>query len=113
MEEAIIARTNLIISIIKLRPSSANVSISYSKIWSHTVVLLQQLGPLLIFLSLNNIQLHDIIRVVWLGKWPPNNNDLQYFGYIRKAKIFEVLLWLKDNNALYRDIVINFDLTDT
>ncbi len=76
------------------------------------MVLPQQLGPLFNLLPLNNIQLHDIIRVVWLGKRPLNDNDLRYFGRIKKAKVLEVLLWLKDNNALYKDIVINFDPTD-
>ncbi len=54
-----------------------------------------------------------MIRVVWLGKRPPNDNNLWYFGHIRKAKILKVLLWLKDNNNLYNNIVINFDLTDS
>lgn len=32
---------------------------------------------------------------------------------MRKAKVLKVLLWLKVNNVLYKDIVINFDLIDT
>ncbi len=76
------------------------------------MVFPQQLGLLLNLLPSNNIQLYNIIKIVWLGKRPSNNNDLRYFGRIRKAKVLEVLLWLKDNNTLYKDIVINFDLTD-
>ncbi len=113
VEKVVIARAHPIISIIKLRPSGASVSTSYSRIRGHAVILPQQPGPLLNLLPSNNIQLYDIIRVVWLGKQPPNDNDLQYFGRIKKAKVLKVLLWLKDNNALYKDIVINFDLTDT
>ncbi len=113
VEEAVITRAHPIISIIKLRPSGASVSASYSRIRGHAVVLSQQSGPLLNLLPSNDIQLHDIIRVVWLGKRPPNDNNLRYFGRIRKAKVLEALLWLKNNNALYKDIVINFDLTNT
>ncbi len=113
VEEAVIARAHPIISIIKLRPSGASISASYSRIRGHVIIFLQQPGPLLNLLPLNDIQLHNIIRVVWLGKRPPNDNNLRYFGCIKKAKVLEALLWLKDNNALYKDIVINFDLTDT
>lgn len=77
------------------------------------MVFPQQPGLLLNLLPSNNIQLHNIIRVVWLGKRPLNENDLQYFGCIRNAKVLEALLQLKDNNALYKDIVIHFNLTDT
>lgn len=77
------------------------------------VVFFQQLSLLLNFLLSNNILLHNIIKVIWREKCSLNNNNLQYFGHIRKIKIFKVLLWLKDNNPLYKDIVINFNPTNT
>ncbi len=76
VEEAVIARAHPIISIIMLRPSGASVSASYSRIRGHAVVLPQQPGLFLNLLPSNDIQLHDIIRVVWLGKRPLNDNDL-------------------------------------
>ncbi len=76
MEEAVIALLHPIISIIKLRASGASVSASYLRIRGHAVVLPQQSGPLLNLLPSNNIQLYDIIRVVWLGKRSPNDNNL-------------------------------------
>lgn len=54
-----------------------------------------------------------MIRVVWLGKRLYNKNYLQYFGQIRKIKGFKTLLWLKGNNVLYKNIVINFDLSNS
>lgn len=114
MEEAVIACAYPIIPIIKLRlTSGASVFASYSKFCGHAVVLPQQPGPLLNLLPSNNIWLYDIIRVVWLRKRPHNKNYLRYFSWIRKAKILEALLWLKDNNKLYKYIVISFGLTDT
>ncbi len=113
VEEAVIAWAHPIISIIQLRPSGGNIFVSYSRVRGHAMVLPQQPGLLFNLLPSNDIQFHDIIRVVWLGKRPANDNDLRYFGRIRKAKVLEELLWLKDNNALYKNIVINFDLMDT
>ncbi len=55
VEEAVIARAYPIISIIKLRPSGASVSASYSRIRGHTVVFPQQPGPLLNLLPSNDI----------------------------------------------------------
>ncbi len=76
VKKAVIARAHPIISIIKLRPSVVSVSASYSRIRSYAVVLPQQPGPLLNLLPSNDIQLHDIIRVVSLRKWLPNDNNL-------------------------------------
>lgn len=113
VEEAVIARAHPIITIIKLRPSGASVSASYSRIREYAMVLPQQLEPLLNLLSARYLHLHDIIQVVWLEKRPHNKVDLRYFGRIKKVKVLEALLWLKDNNTLYKYIVINFKLTDT
>ncbi len=76
MEEAVIARAHFIIFIIKLRPSGASVSIFYSRIRGYDVVLAPQPGLLLNLRLSNNIQLHNIIRVVWLEKRLSSDNDL-------------------------------------
>lgn len=85
VEKAVIARAHPIISIIKLRPSGISVSASYSRICGHAVVLPQQPGLLLNLLLSNNFQFNNIIMVVWLGKYPHNENDIRYFGQIRRV----------------------------
>lgn len=92
VKKSVIACIHHNILIIKLRSSGTNISISYLRICDHAIVLSQELGLLLNLLLSNNIQLYDIIRFVWLGKHPHTNNNLQYFGKIKKAKIFQVLL---------------------
>lgn len=77
------------------------------------VIFPQQTGRLLNFLLSNNIQFYDIIRVIWLYRHPHTKDNLQYFSYFRKTKFFKALLWLKANNSLYENNVINFDLIDT
>lgn len=54
-----------------------------------------------------------MIKVVCLRKYAHNNNNLRYFDQIRKAEVLEVLLQLKANNILYKDIMINFKLKNT
>lgn len=92
VEKAVIAYNHPVISIIKLELSSISVSISYLRICGHFVVLLWQLDLLLNLLPLNNLQVHDIIRVVSLKKCSYYENDVQYFGWIKKVKVFKALL---------------------
>lgn len=61
----------------------------------------------------SDFYLQDIICIVRLEKRHHNEDDLQYFGQIRKAKLFHALLCLKDNNTLYKDIVIIVDFINT
>lgn len=64
VEKVVITCTYLVISILKLRLSGSKLSSSYQQIRGHAVVLLQNYGPLLDFLSSNTFQLHKIIRIV-------------------------------------------------
>lgn len=111
VKEVVITWAHPITIIIKLRPSCTSVSAFYLRIWRHVVVLPQQLALLFNFLLSSNLHLYDIIQVVWLEKHPYNEDNLQYFSQIRKVKVFEMLMWVKDNNALYKNRVINVDLT--
>lgn len=89
------------------------ISATYSWIRGHVVVYPQQLGLLLNLFPSSNIQLHDRVQVVWLGKRQYTKDNIRYFCQVRKAKVVKVLMWLKDNNSLYKNIVINFDFTNT
>lgn len=112
VEEAVIARAHPVISILKLRPAGASLSASYQRIRGHAVVLPQNPGPLLTLLPSSSLELHDVIRVVWAGKRPHTEGDIRPFGRIRKNKILEALIWLRENNPLYGDIDINHTLLD-
>ena len=56
------------------------------------------------------LQFHDHIRIVWLGKTDPTVHDLKPFVEVRKDKVLRALLWLCANNPLYKSVTINHDL---
>ena len=113
LEEAFIVYAYPIITIIKLRLTGQNISTFYLLIYRHTKIIPQQPHQLLSLLPSNKLSIHNVIRVVWLKRKSHNEENLQYFYNIRKMKVLESLICLKDYNIFYKDITINFDLTDT
>jgi uncharacterized protein DUF6570 len=47
---------------------------------------------------------------LWLGKSDPTVDDLKPFVEVRKEKVLRALLWLCENNPLYKSVTINYDL---
>lgn len=79
VEEAVIARAHPIMSIIKLRPSSSGFLTSYHCIRGHTVVLLQNPGPLLTILPSSILVPYNVIRIAWASKQPHTLSDIRLF----------------------------------
>ncbi|MCJ1349551.1 hypothetical protein MMC31_007792 [Peltigera leucophlebia] len=107
-EEAANARVHPVMSILKLRPSGTFNPAAYSGIKGHAVFLLQNLTPLLTLLPSPTLALHDVIRIVWVGRGRSTNLDLRYCILVRKQALFNALTWLYINNPLYQDVVINY-----
>ncbi|WP_375449087.1 DUF6570 domain-containing protein [uncultured Nostoc sp.] len=113
VEEAFIACAHPVMLIIKLRPSGSGSSALYYRIRDHTVVLPQNPGPLLTILPSSTLAPHNVIRIAWASKRPHTPFDIRFFVRVRRIRVLEALRWLKANNPLYIDIVINLDLLDT
>ncbi len=112
VEEAVIARAHPVISILKLRPAGASFSASYQTIRGHAVDLPQNPGSLLTLLLSASLRLHHVIRVVWAGKRPHTEADIHPFGRVRKTRVLEALIWLRENNQLYKDVEMNHTRMD-
>ncbi len=112
VEEAVIAHAHPVISILKLRPAGSSLSTSYQRVCDYAVVLPQNLGLLLTLLPSSSLILHDVIQVIWAGKQPHTNVDISPFVYVKRSKILDALFWLKQNNALYKNIKVNYILLD-
>lgn len=82
VEEAFIARAHPVMSIIKLRPSGSSSSASYYRIQGHTVVLLQNPGPLLIILSSSTLVPHNVICIAWASKRSYTPSDISSFAHV-------------------------------
>lgn len=113
VEQAVIALAHPVVSILKLRPIGGSPTTCYRGIRGHAVVLPQNPGPLLDILPSRSLVLHDVIRIVWASEKPHNTLDLHPFALIRKQKVLAALQWLRENNPLYGDIVIDHALLET
>jgi hypothetical protein len=107
VEECLIATCHPLGTILKLRPGNHSSPANYTALRGHIIVIPQDPGPLLRILPSPLLKLHDHIRVFWLGKHRPTNNDLIPFLQVRKSKILAALQYLVDHNHLYHDIEIN------
>lgn len=112
-EEAVIARAHPVTSILELRPNGGLNPAAYHAIKGHVVLLPQNPSPLLTLLPSPEIELHDLIRVVWCGNRQPTDYDLRHFVQVRRQKLVDALLWLQEHNSLYRDIFINHDMLES
>ncbi len=110
VEEAAIARTHPVMSILKLRLSGAFNPATYSRIKGHAILFPQNPTPLLNLLPSPTLALHDVIRIVWVGQGRPTDSDLRHFILVRKQTLVDTLTWLQTNNSLYRNVVINHDI---
>jgi hypothetical protein len=110
IEQYAIARSHPVGAILKLRPNGLQNPAAYNGIRGHIVTIPQNPGPLLDILPSPELQFHDHIRIVWLGKTDPTVHDLKPFVEVRKDKVLRALLWLCANNPLYKSVTINHDL---
>ncbi len=76
------------------------------------IVIPQDPGPLLQILPSPELRLDNVIKVFWLGKCPPANQDLKPFLSVRKDKVLMALHYLAQHNHLYRDIAINYAMIE-
>ena len=111
-EEYAIARCHPIGAILKLKPNGLRNPTAYNGIRGHIVTIPQNPGPLLDILPSPDLQFHDHIRIVWTGKKEPTVDDLKPFVEVRKEKVIRALLWLCENNTLYKSVQINHELID-
>ncbi len=49
------------------------------------------------------------IRVIWVGPNTPKPKDISMLMSVSRRRVCRALLWLKENNPLYKDIEINLD----
>ena len=113
VEKAFIARAHSVMSVIKLRCSGTGSTASYHQIRGHMVMLSQNPGPLLTILPSSNLAPHDVICIAQASKRYHTTSDIRLFGSVQRTRVLEALRWLKANNPLYKDIVINLDLLYT
>lgn len=109
MKEVVVACVLLIISTLKLHFKNSFNTVVYHNIKEHIILLLQKLSLLLSFLLSLRTTLYDSIYIIYYGKERLTNYNLKYFMQLKKQKIFISLISLQEN-SLYQDIIINYDI---
>ena len=107
VEECIIAKCHPLGIILKLRPAGHSSPTNYNALRGHMILIPQDPGPLLQILPSPELRLDNLIKVFWLGKYPPTNRDLKPFLQVRKDKVLAALQYLVEHNHLYHDLSIN------
>jgi hypothetical protein len=113
VEESLIAKCHPLGIIIKLRPGGRASPLNYRASRGHFIVIPQDPEPLLEILPSPELSLHDVIRVVWLGKQPATYTDFSPFLLVRKHRVLAALQYLVQHNQIYQDITINHQMLDT
>jgi hypothetical protein len=112
VEECLIAKCHPVGTILKLRPGGHSTPACYNALRGHMIVIPQDPGPLLQILPSPELRLDNLVKVFWLGKYPPTNRDLKPFLQVRKDKILAALRYLVQHNHLYHDLAINYAMID-
>lgn len=61
-------------------------------------------------LSSSNLAPHNMICIAWVSKSLYTTSDIYFFANVWRTRVIKVLRWLKANNLLYKDIIINLNL---
>lgn len=113
VEECLIAKCHPVGTILKLRPGNHSAPTNYCALRGHMIVIPQDPGPLLQILPNPELRLDNLIKVFWLGKCKPTNQDLKPFLQVRKDKVLAALQYLVQNNHLYHDLAINHSMMES
>ena len=113
VEECLIAKCHPVGTILKLRPGNRSAPTNYHALRGHMIVIPQDPGPLLQILPSPELKLDNLIKVFWLGKCKPTNQDLKPFLQVRKDKVLAALQYLVENNHLYNDLTINYSMIES
>lgn len=78
-EESFIARSHPVGLVVKIQPGSHPSDVSYHTFRGYLIVIPQDPGPLLQIIPSPELQLHNLIKVIWLGNQVPMDAELRLF----------------------------------
>ncbi|CAF4251337.1 unnamed protein product [Rotaria socialis] len=98
--------------IVKLRSSFHSTATAQSAIKGNCISFPQDVVNIATTLPLALDDLCDSLKIIFVGCRTPERNQLKNILTVRKNKVLGALQWLKQNNPLYRSIVINRSIID-
>ena len=105
-----IALAHPIGAIIKLTGGGRSAGIEYRGSRGHFITFKQDPSQLLIILLSFPLDLYKHVTISWAGMSKPTPENLMAFCRIEKTRVLRALVWLVENNMLYRNITIDYEL---
>jgi hypothetical protein len=106
-EEYLIAKSHPVGVILKLRPGGRSSPANYHALRGHFIIIPQNPKPLLQILPSPELQLTELVKVFWMGRQPPTDQDLRPFLVVTKNRVLAALRYLIQHNPLYQDVAIS------
>ena len=113
IEECVIALAHPIGAIIKLTSGGRSAGIEYRGSRGHFITFKQDPSQLLTILPSSPLDLYKHVTISWAGMSKPTPENLMAFCRIEKARVLRALVWLVQNNVLYRNITIDYELIES
>ncbi|CAF0815681.1 unnamed protein product [Adineta steineri] len=98
--------------IVKLHSSFHSTATAQSAIKGNCISFPQNVVNIAATLPLELDELCDSLKIIFVGCRIPERNQLKTVLTVRKKKVSEALRWLRQNNPLYRNILINQSVID-
>ena len=113
IEECVIALAHPIGAIIKLTSGGRSAGIEYRGSRGHFITFKQDPSQLLTILPSSPLDLYKHVTISWAGMSKPTPENLMAFCRIEKARVLRALVWLVENNVLYRNVTIDYELIES
>ncbi|KAF8465689.1 hypothetical protein BDZ91DRAFT_658879, partial [Kalaharituber pfeilii] len=110
VEEQLIAPCKAFGFIAKLVGSSP---VHYRHCKGHMIVVPQNVQPLFKILPSRDLRLSETIKVMWVGKSRPSDEELRPTLQVRRDVVLNALLGLKRDNNLFRDVEVDHELLNS
>ncbi|CAF1357094.1 unnamed protein product, partial [Adineta steineri] len=98
--------------IVKLHSSFHSTATAQSAIKGNCISFPQNVVNIAATLPLELDEICDSLKIIFVGCRIPERNQLKTVLTVRKKKVSEALRWLRQNNPLYRNIIINQSVID-
>ena len=99
--------------IVKLHSSFHSAATAQSAIKGNCISFPQDVVNIATSLPLQLEDLCDSLKIIFVGCRVPDRNQLKYVLTVRRSKVSNALQWLKQNNSLYRAVLIDQSTIDT
>jgi len=118
VEEAMIARCRSKCWVIQLKEDNQDLALPHSQrgMHGHIIIYPQQTSAIAKVLPPSLEDVCTPICVIFVGSSPPSKEWLRTKAKplaVRREKVRNALIWLKQNNPLYKDVSINHSLLDS